>query len=165
VTEPAHQNVVHELIPHLKNFFRPAFERYAIEADEGPITWELTILPLPAADDPKQLIPMVILYVEIPGARSGISITGIRAMESTGYDREVADIHVREVMADAFKARSQQLAQEEADATAAAEQGVHPPTSGLITLDATPNPPGDDAQRAFQRIVGTAQTSDGERST
>jgi len=165
VTEPTHQNVVRELIPHLKNFFRPAFERYAIEADEGSITWELTILPLPAADDPKQLIPMVILYIEIPGARSGISITGIRAMESSGYDEEVADIHVREVMADALRARSQQLAQEETDAAAAAEQGAQPPTSGLITLNGAPNPPGDDAQRAFQRLTGTAQTGDGERST
>lgn len=151
---PGDENVV-QVLPDLQRRYGAAFRRHS----RGElIRWDLTFMPMPKEPvmpgEQPQLIAMLVLYIEVRGAVVRSAISGTRLMEMGGHTDEIIDKHVQEMVDGVLEARSQQLAQLEIDAKAAAQRGEEPPTAGLILGNGQANPTWDDAERAFQNFGG-----------
>lgn len=147
---PAGTPDVTRVLDYLVPLYREAIERHS---KGEKIRFEVFMFPLPTEERDEmgnhQIVGMIGLYFEVRGAILNTQITATRVLQPSGQTPEVVDVHVRETIEGLLNARSQQLRQQEVDAQAAQQRGEAPPTSGVITLDGTPNPTFDDIERAM----------------
>jgi hypothetical protein len=142
------------VVAELKGRFHRAIERFG---NGEPVRYDLYMLALPTEQRDEegnaQIVSMIALYMEIKGARLGTAVSATRVFQPNGVTDSVVEQHVRETLTGLMEYRTYQLAQEEANIKAAAEQGKESPAGGWIMPPGGPqagdNPTFDDIARAM----------------
>lgn len=150
VAGPQQTTGVVNVLADLNERYQRAFERLG---GGERVRFGLGLVPMPTeqmdASGQRQLISMLALYVEVPGALLGTAISGTQITQIAGTKDEEIELRVREILDGLLEARSQQLEQQRIDTEAAQANGQPPPTSGIIAPGQGANPSWDDAERAL----------------